>query len=81
MSSPWQEWKKRNLERQAQGKVSPIDFVNPNTEYVSESVSARRFSICEKCPNLMITKQCSKCMCFMPVKVKLFYASCPEGLW
>lgn len=38
-------------------------------------------AICEQCPHLLITKQCSQCGCVMPLKVKLPYAECPLGKW
>lgn len=79
--SPWQEWKKKNAGRQRMGIVSPIDFLNPDTEYVDEETSKTRLTICEGCPNLKFTKQCGKCGCFMPAKVKLKNAHCPEALW
>lgn len=79
--SPWQEWKKANLERQKQGRVSPLDFLNPDTEYVGEELENKRFAICKECPELLISKQCNQCGCFMPAKVKLLHAQCPKGLW
>lgn len=81
MSNPWQEWKKKNLERQLNGDVSPLDFINPDTEYASDKDAVTRLSICENCPLLLATKQCSECLCFMPVKVRLLHASCPKGYW
>lgn len=81
MTSPWQEWKKANAERQRSGRVSPIDFLNPATEYVDDDVANHRLTICSECPNLLFTKQCKKCGCFMPAKVKLKNAHCPEALW
>ena len=81
MTSPWQEWKKANSDRQRSGRVSPLDFINPNTEYIDDTVADSRLSVCSSCDNYRITKQCSKCGCFMPAKVKLKFATCPEGLW
>lgn len=79
--TPWQEWKKKNAERQASGQVFPIDFLNPDTEYVSEDVASKRLDICKKCPEITLTQQCSQCGCFMPAKVKLLHATCPKGFW
>lgn len=81
MTSLWEEWKKKNAAKQKQGIVSPIDFINPITEYASDEEKNRRYTICEKCPYLTVTKQCTKCGCFMAAKTKLLNASCPEGKW
>lgn len=79
--SPWQEWKLKNAEKQAQGIVSPVDFLNPDTEYAEGSLEQQRFDVCKQCPELMLTKQCKQCGCFMPAKVRLLNAVCPKGLW
>ena len=79
--TPWQEWKKKNAEKQASGTVSPLDFINPDTEYASSEEEQRRYSLCEECPELMLTKQCKQCGCFMPAKTKLLHATCPIGKW
>lgn len=81
MMSPWQEWKKRNLEAQQAGKVTPTALLNPDTPEVEPEVKASRLSICESCPKLLPTKQCKECGCFMPVKTGLLYASCPLQKW
>jgi len=81
MTSPWQEWKKRNAERQARGEVSPVDFLNPETDYAPVDEIRRRYSMCEECEHFMKTKQCSECGCFMPLKTRLLNAKCPVGKW
>lgn len=74
--TPWQKYK-QNL-----GSTRPWDFLNPNTEYVSQDVQEKRYSICSSCPELLnSTKQCKKCGCFMPVKTKLQNATCPLHKW
>lgn len=79
--SLWETWKVKNAEKQAQGKTSPVDFLNAYTEYADETTAENRLKVCEECPHLMVTKQCSECLCFMPAKVKLLHAVCPKGLW
>lgn len=70
------EWKK-NL-----GETRPWDLVNPNTQYVDEELSEKRFSICKACPDLVkTTSQCKKCGCFMHIKTKLEKATCPLNKW
>lgn len=81
MSNPWQEWKRKNLEAQQAGRVGPTALLNPDTPRVSDEEAERRMQICSLCPNLMVTKQCSKCGCFMPAKTTLLYAACPEEKW
>ena len=81
MGTAWEEWKKKNAAKQKQGIVSPIDFINPATEYASDEEKDRRYSICQDCPHLTVAKTCTKCGCFMVAKTKLFNATCPENKW
>ena len=74
--SAWEQWKK-NL-----GETRPWDILNPQTKYVTEELSAKRFEICKACPELIKpTHQCKKCGCFMQLKTKLEIATCPLGKW
>ena len=74
--SPWEKWK-QNL-----GETRPWDMLNPETEYVEESLANNRFSICQSCPELVkLTKQCKKCGCFMALKTKIAKAECPLHKW
>lgn len=61
-------------------KTSPVDFLNPNTEYVKKEAALERFNICEGCPRLKL-KFCQECKCFMPAKTWLKDATCPLGKW
>ena len=82
MTTPWQEWKKKNAERQETGVVRPWDFFNPDTEYANEPLALERWNSCSKCPELIkVTSQCKSCGCFMKLKVKLEEANCPLGKW
>ena len=82
MTNPWQEWKKKNSERQATGVVRPWDILNPDTEYADNPTARQRWDICEDCPELIkATTQCKNCGCFMRLKVKLEEATCPLGKW
>ena len=81
MTSPWQEWKRKNAKKQQSGKVSPLDFVNPDTEYASAEEIQSRMELCEDCEHYLATKQCSQCGCFMPLKTKLLHAECPVNKW
>lgn len=63
-------------------KTSPLDFLNPNTEYVTEEVARNRLSVCEGCDALIPKiKVCKKCGCFMAAKTKLADAECPLKKW
>lgn len=73
--SAWKEYKKRL------GDTRPWDMLNPRAEHVNEQEQIDRYAICQECPELMATKQCKQCGCFMPMKVKLKAASCPLGKW
>jgi hypothetical protein len=76
MTSKWQEYKKKL------GETRPWDILNPNTEYVDEQESTRRYDICLTCPEMIsLTKQCKQCGCFMNVKTKLASATCPLQKW
>lgn len=50
-------------------------------DHVDDAVAATRLEVCEGCEHYMVTKQCSKCFCFMPAKVKLPHAFCPINKW
>jgi hypothetical protein len=76
MTSKWQEYKEKL------GETRPWDILNPNTEYVEEAESTRRYDICKACPELIdLTKQCKQCGCVMPLKTKLAKAECPLKKW
>lgn len=79
--SLWQEWKKRNLEAQQAGRVTPAALLNPDTPSVSDDVASARLAVCSECPDYMATKQCKKCGCFMPIKTKLLHSVCPSNKW
>lgn len=81
MASAWENWKKNNTRRQETGIVRPWDFVNPETEYLTEEDQAKRMSVCEECEKLTVAKTCKECGCFMPAKVKLKHSACPLGKW
>jgi hypothetical protein len=73
---------KEIIETNKNSAVGPMDLVNPETEWVDETLFNKRYSICKACPELIkLTKQCKKCGCFMAVKSKLKLASCPLGKW
>jgi hypothetical protein len=73
--SKWQEYKEKN-------GVTPLDALNPNTEYASEEKSNQRFDICKACPRLIkLTTQCKECMCIMKIKTKFEAAKCPLEKW
>jgi len=60
----------------------PWDLLNPNIKYVDEETYDNRYSICQNCEHFInLTKQCSKCFCFMNVKCAMDHAFCPEKKW
>jgi hypothetical protein len=46
----------------------------------NEELQQKRQNVCDLC-KLYINRRCSKCGCFMAVKIKLQTSSCPEGKW
>lgn len=45
------------------------------------AMSKDRMAVCKGCENLTKVKTCSLCNCFMPAKVAIPFASCPDGKW
>lgn len=63
-------------------KVSILDLLDKNKYSKNKEEIDKRISICESCEHFIkITKQCSKCGCFMKLKTKLTDSSCPIGKW
>jgi hypothetical protein len=54
-----------------------------NKKITSNPDSAeKRLSICNKCPKLCKQSgRCELCGCFVTIKVKLDFESCPAGKW
>ena len=44
-------------------------------------LAKQRYEICKGCENLTSLKFCSKCGCFMPLKVRIESVSCPVQKW
>lgn len=73
--SNWQKYKEKN-------GVTPLDILNPNTEYIDDNEFNSRYNICLSCPELIkLSKQCRQCGCLMNVKTKMKAARCPLGKW
>lgn len=74
--SAWSEYKKKL------GDAKPWDILNPAIERATKEIEEARYSICEKCPELIeMTKQCRQCGCFMKIKAKIANATCPLNKW
>jgi hypothetical protein len=43
--------------------------------------ASMRLSVCKQCPMYTSRSTCKSCGCYMPVKVQVESASCPEGRW
>ena len=73
---------KQIIENNKNSTVTPMDILNPDTEWASEDKYLNRYQICKSCPELIkLTKQCKKCGCIMKMKAKLELATCPLGKW
>jgi hypothetical protein len=78
--STYLEEKKEREEKLA--KVSIFDILDKSKYSNNKMEIDKRISICEGCEHFIkITKQCSKCGCFMKLKTRLTDASCPIGKW
>jgi len=72
--SAWKEFKK------SLGNT-PLALLS-SKNIVSEEISKQRMDTCLNCEHLIkITKQCSKCGCFMETKTTLKGSFCPIGKW
>jgi rRNA maturation protein Nop10 len=49
--------------------------------FVNDQVKSARSDVCKSCDNLTFINTCSICNCYMPAKVKLPSAFCPELKW
>lgn len=73
--TPWEKYKEKF-------GVTPLDMLNPKTQWSEDEKANARYKICLECPELIqISKQCKKCGCFMAAKTKLEAATCPLGKW
>jgi hypothetical protein len=73
--SKWEEWKK-NL-----GDSRPWHLLDPGRIVKDASIIKSRLDLCMSCEFFLPTKQCSKCLCYMPGKTTLSNAECPIGKW
>lgn len=48
---------------------------------VSSEIKETRISECNNCPELMITRQCGQCMCFVDFKTSIKQEKCPLDKW
>lgn len=49
---------------------------------VDKNIAQNRYNICKKCEYFSKTsRQCTKCFCFMPLKVKFIGSECPLEKW
>jgi hypothetical protein len=50
--------------------------------FLSDEQVETRMSICRLCEHrIEVTNMCGKCFCFLPWKLRMAPASCPEGKW
>lgn len=79
----WQIYLEEKKQREDRlEKVSIFDMLDKDKYSKNKKEISRRISICENCEHFIkMTKQCSKCGCFMKLKTRLTDASCPIGKW
>jgi hypothetical protein len=54
--------------------------VQGNSTLVDDGVRGQRWSTCQTC-EFLLKDRCTKCGCFMKVKVAFQTSKCPEGKW
>lgn len=81
--SNWEIYLEEKKEREERlEKVSIIDLLDKDKYSKNTEEIDKRISICEGCEYFIkMTKQCSKCGCFMKLKTRLTDARCPIGKW
>ena len=79
----WEIYLEEKKDREEKlAKVSIFDILDKSKYSNNKMEIDKRISICEGCEHFIkITKQCSKCGCFMKLKTRLTDASCPIGKW
>lgn len=45
------------------------------------SKASQRMAVCVRCPLFTAMKTCNACGCFMPAKVQIDAATCPQKRW
>jgi len=68
-------------ETKTKKKQGVLDWITSNIN-VPKEISTARLNICKSCEKFRpTTKTCQACNCFMPGKVHINSASCPDGKW
>lgn len=62
------------------GKDIVTSTLKGNPSLASEDERHRRWAICQGCPFLQ-NDRCTKCGCYMKVKVAFHATKCPEDKW
>lgn len=62
------------------GKAMISNAMKGNPTLVSDEVREHRWATCQACPFFQ-NNRCTKCGCFMRVKVALVTSQCPEHKW
>lgn len=68
----------KNLMRDGTKIVSNV--VQGNKTLVDDDVRESRWSTCQSC-EFLLNDRCTKCGCFMKVKVAFHTSVCPENKW
>lgn len=66
----------------ARGAVASMKEIAHDPSMADKEVQSKRLAVCDKCPSLYrLTGNCTKCGCFVAMKVKFQVSSCPLGKW
>jgi len=57
-------------------------MIDKDESEVGKELHQERLKICESCEEyFQLTKQCKKCLCFMPLKARFKIFHCPLKKW
>jgi len=57
------------------------DTLHRRGSLVTDEIYNQRYAKCKECPSFRADGRCAECGCFMNLKAKFKFASCPKGEW
>jgi len=87
VSKRWHLWRYRAarwlLQRLTplQSRLSTVVHTSGKEANALNDKARMRLEVCKRCPAFTSLQTCNKCGCFMPAKVQLAGATCPQKRW